>query len=220
MDDVFGLLTAGSRTDLLRHRTLEATIDWSYNLLSEAERWLLLRLSIFAGSWNLEAAEAVCGSRPGERILDLLGQLVDKSLVEAFPGPAGMRYRMLETIRQYARERLAQIGEEAQLRERHLDYFLAFCLEAEPNLVGPSLREWRERVDAELDNLRAAMEWSLTGRVEKGLRLCAALHWYWHGRMNLYENRSPGWSGFWRWKPTDRRRCAGCSPAALRVEKR
>ena len=184
LEDVFSLLTTGSRGDMPRQRTLEAAIDWSYNLLDEAERRLLLCLSVFAGSWNLEAAEAVCADEP-VNLLDVLGQLVDKSLVEVVPWKYGMRYHMLETIRQYARERLVQTGEEDLLRERHLDYFLAFSLEAEPKLIGPILREWRERVDAEMDNLRAAMEWSLAGSVEKGLRLITALHWYWQGRMNL-----------------------------------
>jgi predicted ATPase/DNA-binding CsgD family transcriptional regulator len=189
LDDVFGLLSGGARTQLARHQTLAAMIDWSYNLLSEPERLLLQRLSVFAGSCGLEAAEAVCSDDllPRRSILDLLGQLVDKSLVEAVPAPTGMRYRLLETIRQYAEVRLMQTGEESRLRNQHLEVFQAFSLEAEPYLIGPDLCEWREQVDAELDNLRAAMEWSLGGPVEKGLRIAAALQWYWHGRNHLID---------------------------------
>ena len=189
LDNVFGLLTGGARTDLPRHQTLQALIEWSFELLSEEESILLERLSVFAGSWGMETTEAVCTDLDGllvkGNILTLLGKLVDKSLVETFPGLFGMRYRMLETIRQYAKMRLVQQGQEATLRERHLDAYLAFCLEAEPYLIGPRLREWRERVDAELDNVRSAMEYSLAGSVEKGLRIAAALQWYWHARMNL-----------------------------------
>ena len=138
LDNVFHLLTGGGRTALPRHQTLKALVDWSYDLLSEKERRLLCRLSVFAGSWTLEAAEAVCAGPveadplPAEEILDLLGQLADKSLVSVHAEQCTEpRYRMLEMIRQYAHHRLLEGGGDEALREQHLDYFLALSLQAE-----------------------------------------------------------------------------------------
>ena len=198
LDDVFHLLTGGGRTALPRHQTLKALVDWSYNLLSEKERRLLCRLSVFAGSWTLEAAEAVCAGSaagdplPAEEILDLLGQLVDKSLVSVQAGQgAEPRYRMLEMIRQYAHHRLLESGGVEAVREQHLDYFLALSLQAEPHLRAKDSREWKDRLDVEIDNLRLAMEWSLSGSIEKGLRLAAALQWFWFGSRHRIEG--VGW---------------------------
>src|SRR5215216_1546148 len=136
LDDRFSLLTAGSRTAIPRHQTLRATIDWSYDLLTEPERVLLRRLSVFAGGFTLEAAEAVCsqGMRRSD-ILDLLGRLVDKSLVIVEPADAEVsetRYRLLETIRQYALEKLVGIGEASFIRDQHLEFFIKLVEEAEP----------------------------------------------------------------------------------------
>lgn len=152
LDDRFHLLTGGSRAALPRQQTLRATIEWSYNLLSVPEQRLLQRLSVFAGSWTLEAAEIVCGDAAplsqigrgvggegqgeGDDMLDVLTHLADKSLVniERTQGQE-TRYRMLETIRQYAREKLIEAGEEATLRQRHLDYYVQLSERAEPELV-------------------------------------------------------------------------------------
>jgi len=145
LDDTFRLLTGGSRTVLSRHQTLRASIDWSFNLLSAEERALFLRLSVFAGGFTLAAAEAVCadaGTLHRGTILDLLGQLVDKSLVIPFeaapegggPSESETRYRVLETIRQYARERLHDLGDGGIVRDRHLDFFTHLAEAAEPHL--------------------------------------------------------------------------------------
>ena len=202
LDNVFHLLTGGGRTALLRHQTLKALVDWSYNLLSEKEQLLLCRLSVFAGTWTLEAAEAVCACPvcggvpiPAEEILALLGQLADKSLIERVAAPEGPatepRYRILEMIRQYAQHRLEETESVAALRERHLDYYLALGLEAEPHLRSKKSREWRRRLNAEIDNLRLALEGSFAGQIEKGLRLAAALYWYWFASGNRIEG--VGW---------------------------
>ena len=168
LDDRFRLLTGGSRTALPRQQTLRATIDWSYGLLSEPERVLLRRLSVFAGGWTPEAAEAVCsgGGIEEYEVLDSLMHLVDKSLVtfeQADAGGAGGatqegegRYRLLETIRQYARDKLLEAGEEViqGVRDRHMGYFLKFIEEAEPRLLGVAEGPWLDRVEREHDNLR------------------------------------------------------------------
>src|SRR6202035_1116239 len=145
LDDRFRLLTGGSRTVVARQQTLRALIDWSYDLLSEPERLLLRRLSVFAGGWTLEAAEAVCAEEGIERweVLDLLTALVDKSLVVEEPG-AETRYRLLETIRQYSRERLLEAGESAAVQRQHRDWCLALAERAE--LFGAEQAEWLERL--------------------------------------------------------------------------
>ena len=190
LDDRFRLLTGGSRTALPRQQTLRALIDWSYDLLSMTERALLVRLSIFAGGWTLEAAETVCGDDqlPDIDILDLLMQLVNKSLaaVDADDG-AETRYHMLETIRQYAREKLAETEDGLPLRNRHLDYFLALAERAEPKLNGPRVAEWLRQLDADLDNLRAALEWALSQNIQLGLRLASALKLYWSTHNDMHE---------------------------------
>ena len=194
LENVFHLLTGGGRAALARHQTLKALVDWSYNLLSEAERRLLCRLSVFAGSWTLAGVEAVCaGEMDGQKIaaediLDLLAGLVNKSLVEVLAGAGPEpRYRMLEMIRQYAHQRLLERGGLEALREQHLDYYLALGLQAEQHLRAPAARAWRDRLEAELDNLRLAFAWAQTGPAARGLRLAAALEWYWHGSMHRSE---------------------------------
>ena len=175
LDDTFGLLTGGARTALPRQQTLRGTIDWSYNLLSEQERTVLRRLSVLRGSWTLEAAEAICGNVD---ILDLLTHLVDKSLVIVDPEYGNeARYYLLETIRQYACEKLAEVGEGEQICARHLDYFLKLAQEAEPKLYGAGQIEWLQRLEDEYKNLRAALEWSLQGNITAGQELAAALWW-------------------------------------------
>ena len=184
LSDRFRLLTGGSRTALPRQQTLRALIDWSYDLLSDSERALLRRLAVFAGGWTLEAAEAVgAGGEIDEpMVLDLLSHLVEKSLVllEA----EGERYGLLDTVRQYARERLSESGDGDDTRTRHLAYYLALAEEARPELVGPHQAEWLARLDLERENLLAAHAWcdDADRGGELGLRLASSMRRYWIGR--------------------------------------
>jgi non-specific serine/threonine protein kinase len=223
LDDRFRLLTGGSRTALPRQQTLRALIDWSHDLLSEPERVLLRRLSVFVGGWTLEAAEGVCGDPEGRRqkaegsparttgeasgsqpvrlpsafcllpsdVLDLLLQLVNKSLVLAEEQGEVARYRLLDTIRQYARDKLLESGEAAALRERHWEWFVALAEEAEPELHGAEQAVWLERLETEHENLRAGLEWSVAEEGERALRLGAALWRFWLMHGHLSEGR--GW---------------------------
>jgi predicted ATPase/class 3 adenylate cyclase len=199
LSDAFRLLTGGSRTALPRHQTLRAMIDWSYNLLSEPERVLLRRLSVFAGGWRLQAAELVCSDANGsdglinpEDILDLLSELVDKSLIY-FSGGADEinRFRMLETIRQYAHEKLVDEGEAEAMRTCHLGYYLGQVEEMEPRLRGLKQIETLDRLEIELDNLRLALEWALQADVEAELRLATAMMWFWH--IHFHWPEGVGW---------------------------
>jgi predicted ATPase/class 3 adenylate cyclase/Tfp pilus assembly protein PilF len=177
LDDAFRLLTGGSRTALPRQQTLRGTIDWSYNLLTNEERTALRRLSVFVGGWTLEAAEYVCDN---PNMLDLLTHLVDKSLVAVdLEHEDEPRYYLLETIRQYAREKLAESGEGEWLRERHTRWILELAERAEPKLRGPGQLEWHERMEQEIDNLRAALEWSFHNDYDLGLRIISALIRFW-----------------------------------------
>ena len=186
LDDRFRLLTGGSHIALPRHQTLVAAIDWSYNLLSEPERVLLRRLSVFAGGWTLEAAETVCAGEGVEAraILDVLTSLVDKSLVPAETQHGEARYRLLETVRQYARDRLVEAGEETGVRARHRDWYLRLAEQAEPELRGSEQELWIERLATEIDNFRSALEWSLMQQSQTGaaMRLAAALWQFWRTR--------------------------------------
>ena len=186
LDDIFRLLTSGSRTELPRHQTLKALIDWSFNLLNEKERLLLLRLSVFAGGWTVEGAEAVCSDDELDifEVLDLLGQLLDKSLVgmEMENKSGQPRYRMLETIRQYAHDRLVESNGIVDVRERHLDYYLDLSRRADPELRGHNLRKWRDLLDEEFYNMQLALEWAESGSLVKGLNLVGALPWYLNAR--------------------------------------
>jgi non-specific serine/threonine protein kinase len=190
LDDRFRLLTGGSRTALPRQQTLRALIDWSYNLLSDGERMIFRRLSIFAGGWTLDAAEAtcMCGNRERIDILDLMLRLIDKSLAVADE----TRYRMLETIRQYARDRLMESDDAQTLRACHLDYFLNFAENAAPKLNSPEQSAWLNRIEAEHDNLRAALDWAWeSGKEEIALRLAVALRRFWE--MCSYFGESRAW---------------------------
>jgi predicted ATPase/class 3 adenylate cyclase len=183
LDDAFRLLTGGSRTALPRQQTLRALIDWSYNLLSEEERTALRYFSVFAGGWTLEGAEAVHNH---SNILDLLTHLVDKSLVAVdLEHGQEPRYYLLETIRQYAREKLAEAGETSFIRDRHLAYFLAVAKRAEPEVQGAQQLLWFDRLEIEIDNLRAALAWALErgeNGAELGLELASSLWWFWFQR--------------------------------------
>jgi non-specific serine/threonine protein kinase len=183
LDDRFRLLTAARRQILPRLQTLRATMDWSYDLLSQSEQALLRRLSVFAGGWPFEAAEAVCagdGVEPAA-ILDLLTQLVDKSLVIAETHAGEARYRLLETVRLYGADKLQSAGEATEVRRRHRDWFMALAEQAEPELRGLRQRLWLDRLEMEHDNLRAAYEWTMTepGGSREGLRLATALYHFW-----------------------------------------
>jgi predicted ATPase/DNA-binding SARP family transcriptional activator len=190
LDDRFNLLTSGSRTARPRHQTLRATIDWSYDLLSEKERLLLRRLAVFAGGWTLEAAESVCSdaSVKPDDVLDLLAQLIKKSLVNMNELQSETRYGMLETIRQYAKMNLVASNEINVLRNRHLDYFLNMAEIAAPHLMRSEQLEWLARLDADYENLRAALEWALGKKSsEYSLRLCSALGPFWYVRAYWLE---------------------------------
>ena len=198
MDDRFRLLTGGSRTALPRQQTLRAVIDWSYDLLTETERTLLGRLSIFAGGWTLEAAEAVCAGDDiySEDVLDLLSQLVSKSLVTieetSLSENSAVRYFLPETLRQYSAGKLRETFDEGRdLSARALDYFLALSEDAESYLDGPQEAEWRNRLEAEQDNVRAALEWAREHHPEACLRLAGALYWFWFVRG--YGSEWRGW---------------------------
>lgn len=191
LGDRFALLTGGSRTALPRHRTLRAMVDWSYDLLSEAEQVLFRRLSVFRGGWTLEAAEAVADDPSAA--LDLLARLADKSLVVAERRTDQRRYSMLETIRDYASEKLVGAGEADAVRDRHFAHFLRLAQSAERNQHGPHEADWFRRLDADHDNLRAALEWSVNTADEDAepaiLRLVGALWWFWAIRSDWTEGR-------------------------------
>lgn len=192
LDDRFRLLTGGRRSSVPRQRTLGATVDWSFHLLTERERTLLRRLAVFAGGCSLEAAEAVASGEGIEahEVLDLLSQLVDKSLVVSESGRE-TRYRLTETVRQYAGEKLMDSEEAAGLRGRHLDWHVALAERGEPELRGPEQGRWDERLEADHENFRAALEWSLaTGSGGKALRLAGSLWRFWALRQYLSEGRA------------------------------
>ena len=178
LDDSLRLLTSGSRTAVDRHRTLRGTLDWSYGLLSEAERLLLGRLAVFAGGCTLEAAEAVCGGEGLEQgdVFDLLSNLVDKSLVVADERSAAAWYRLLDPLRAYAQEKLRACGDEVRVRSRHRDWYLQLAEQFESDWRSPRQQLWLERVEREEDNLRVALRWCLDrAELTDGLRLGGAL---------------------------------------------
>lgn len=186
LDDRFRLLTGGSSTLLPRQQTLRATIDWSYALLSESEKLALQRMSVFKGGNALEAAEAVCAG-PGveqDEVLDLLSRLTDKSLLGL---DERGRYRMLETVRQYAAEKLIDTGAAEETRDRHLAFMLTLAETAEPELHGHDQLIWLDRLELELDNLRAALGWAQDCEAELFLRLASALWSLWHIRSRANE---------------------------------
>ncbi len=193
LDQRFGLLTGGSRTALPRHRTLRAMIDWSYDLLSEAEQALLCRLSVFSGGWTLDAAEQVCVGEGVDdvQLLDLLTSLADKNLVVADEQDAATRYRLLETVSAYANERLRQDYREAPWRNRHLTYFVAMAEDAEKEIALGDQRAGLDRTGGEYDNLRGALTWASSAdeNASLGLRLAAALWRFWSFRGYLSEGR-------------------------------
>ena len=195
LNDRFRLLTGGSPVALTRHQTLRSAIDWSYNLLIEPERVLLGRIAVFAGGWTLDAAETVCAGAPVKDgdMVDLLASLVDKSLVSAETLHGDARYRMLETLRQYAHEKLEATGDAATLRRFHSDWCLRLAEEARSHLTGPATATWLRRLEREHDNFRAALGWSASeGRNEdweRAMRLAVALAAFWEIRSHFTEGR-------------------------------
>ena len=190
LNDRFRLLTGGSRTAMPRQQTLRALINWSYDLLGAAEKTLFTHLSVFTGGWTLAAAEVVCADNDlaSGAILDLMIGLAHKSLI--VPEGDGARYRMLESIRDYARDRLQERGETVAVRVRHRDYFLKLAEDAEPHLEGGHDQPaWLRQLELEHDNLRAALGWSLEEGVgtESDLRLCGALFRFWAHRGHAIE---------------------------------
>ena len=189
LDDRFRVLTGGSRTGLERHQTLRAAIDWSYDALPAGERALLSRMSVFAGGCTLTAAETVCAGDAVEadEVLDLLSRLVAKSLVVLDREATPTRYRMLETIRQYAREKL-DAEAAVELRVRHLEWCLEFTGQAERGVWGAEQMTWFDRLEDEEDNLRQALEWTIGGAdAEHALRLVGALGRFWMVRRRVDE---------------------------------
>jgi predicted ATPase/DNA-binding XRE family transcriptional regulator len=187
LDQRFRLLTGGSRAALPRQQTLRATLDWSYDLLTEPERLLLNRLAVFAGGWSLEAAEVVCTDQriALEDVLDLLAALVSKSLVLADEADGAKRYRLLETVRQYARERLVAAGEAEAVHQRHATHFLAFGEAFDPEVLYPNglvfpTAEQLDQLQREHDNLRAALRWWIESQdVERAVKQAVLLFWVW-----------------------------------------
>jgi predicted ATPase/DNA-binding CsgD family transcriptional regulator len=196
LDERFSLLTGGSRAGLPRQQTLQAMVDWSWELLTGAERAVLARLSVFAGGFGLAAAEAVAGrpALPAGEVLGHLGALVDKSLVQFEATPAGQgRYRLLETVREYAAGQLEALGPAAAgaARAAHRDYYLTLAEAAGPQLVAADQAAWLDRLDAELGNLRAAIAFSLSDAdPEPGLRLATSLREFWQARGHAAEGAS------------------------------
>ncbi len=181
LDDRFRLLTSGSRTALPRHRTLRAVVDWSWELLTDAERMVLRRLSVFSGGASLEAAESVCAGDAVEQdqVLELLTSLAEKSLLIT-EGAGAPRYRMLTTIKEYAADRLGEAGESDQARRAHLAYFTELTETAEPHLRRAEQLEWLAILEADHDNLSAAMRGAIAaGDAQAAMRLAAAAGWYW-----------------------------------------
>jgi predicted ATPase/DNA-binding CsgD family transcriptional regulator len=194
LEDSLKLLTGGGRTRAPRQRTLRGALDWSHELLPAPEQLLFRRLSVFAGGWTLEAAEAVVsGEGVGEGdVLDLLSNLVDKSLVVAAQttGDGGVRYRMLESVRHYAQELLEESGEAEEALRRHAAFFVALAEKARPKLRAAPQVEWLERLEKENSNLRGALSWALSAEdIVTAARLGWALWVFWRIRNHQLEGR-------------------------------
>jgi DNA-binding CsgD family transcriptional regulator/tetratricopeptide (TPR) repeat protein len=193
LDDRFHLLSTRLRTVPLRHQTLQATLDWSYQLLTGAEQTVLRRLSVFVNGWRLEAAEAVCSDDTlrSNEVMEVLSNLVDKSFVAVDSHKGRRRYHFLETIRQYAMNKLRETGEESELRNQHLEHFTHWAEINHLNLTGPDQADWLDFFEADHDNIRTALDWSLTSgdRVGWGLSLAGTSGNFWRLRGYLSEGR-------------------------------
>jgi predicted ATPase len=195
LDNSFHLLTSGNRSAVPRQQTLAATIAWSYDLLTDDERRLFRRLSVFAGGWTVDAAETICvpDDAAADEVVDLLTRLVDKSVVVAEAGISGVeRYRLLETLRQFGQERLAESGEADAIRDRHFAHYLALVKTAHTEVAVPRRREgWLERLDNDNDNLHTALTWGSQRDPRAALRMAVDLSWYWWYRRRYAEG--VGW---------------------------
>lgn len=217
LDDRFGLLTGGVRTAEPRHRTLEASIDWSYDLLTEPQRVLLARLSVFAGPFGLDAAIAVAAVAPVDpvSVRDALGDLIDRSLVHIDDVSDGYRYRLLQTIKAYATRRLADRGETTLLRDRHLDHYLHFAAAAEDGLASDDFKEWLEQLTPLADDLRAAMDHAIaSGRSPAAVEIAVRTANLWQVRgffteMHRRLRRAADAS------PTKRERAKACTTGSI-----
>ena len=191
LDQRFALLTDGSRSALPRHRTLRSMLDWSYNLLTDVDQAMLRRVSVFAGGWTLAAAEHVCTGDGIEKsdTIGLLTSLADKNLIVTEEHEGATRYRMLDTIRQYALDRLCETDEEARWRNRHFAWVLALAEESFEPLTGPDQGLWLERTARELDNFRAALRWAIDKKLPDALRMAPNLSRWWVRRAHATEAR-------------------------------
>ncbi len=192
LDDAYRLLTGGSRSALPRQQTLRAAMDWSYDLLSAHEQAFFRRLSVFAGSFSLEAAEAICAAEPGEAydVLDVLSSLIDKSLVLMEQRSGAARYRLLETIRQYGQDKLQEFAEAAKVRRNHRDWYARLAEQAEPETLEARQKSVFDRLEAEHENLRAALGWSLEQQeAETAAQIGAAISRFWLLRGYMSEGR-------------------------------
>ncbi len=199
LDDRFRLLVGGSRTALHRYRTMRAALDWSHDLLAPEERVLFRRLSVFSRGFTMRAAEAVAADLypddviRRDDVLDVLSHLVDKSLVQRYEGGGApeARYRVLETVREYAREKLVEAAETEAMHRRHLHWHANLAQQAARGFRGPRQVEWLDRLELEHENLRGALAWSREDpeTAEDGLRLAAALFWFWYLRGYISEGR-------------------------------
>ncbi|GAA4475558.1 hypothetical protein GCM10023094_13200 [Rhodococcus olei] len=182
LDDKLRLLTLGNRTTPSRQQTLRLSIDWSYDLCTAEERWLWVRLAVFSGGFELDAAEGILGGAPTQgEVLDVVASLVDKSILVREDAGADVRYRLLDTIRDYGREKLHETGEYAQLRRRHRDWYEQLVLRARAEWIGARQVEWIARLEREQPNLRDALEFCLTeaDEAEAGMRIATALYDFW-----------------------------------------
>jgi non-specific serine/threonine protein kinase len=189
LQERFRLLRSRSRTTLLRQQTLRATVDWSYDLLSNSERVLLRRLSVFRGKWSLKAAEDVCAGEDIQEpdVMELLGQLVEKSLVPSEERARSRSYRLLETVLKYAEEKLQQSGEVETIRKRHCDWALNLAEHARGKLEGPEQALWLDELELRIEDLRSALEWAMQNDRRAVLRLAAALNRFWYNRSHFSE---------------------------------
>jgi non-specific serine/threonine protein kinase len=192
LDDRFGLLVGGARDQLPRQQTLTATIDWSYQLLTDGERLLFGRLSVFSGGFTLDAIEAVCAGDgvASDRTLDLVSGLIDKSLVLVDHGRAGSRFSLLETMREYAAAKLAVTSEEDERRQAHAGFYRRLAVDSFDELWGPREVGWLDRLEDEWPNMRRALAWHVDNTAQDGLLMAGSLYRFGFRRHYVPEIRA------------------------------